>query len=148
MQLYVVSGNGERQLLREFGKGVGIKADVGVLNLSAPGAHEVIVAVDILVITQCLTLIEAQFGHLPGLDKQGEGPIDRRRPNALDPFAHAVKDLARRRVVIRFGDHVQYCPALWGQPELGRAHASAVISSHHWQYQSCPTRTRSLGCQQ
>jgi hypothetical protein len=51
-------------------------------------------------------------------------------------------------VVIRFGDHVQHRPALRGQPECGSAHVSAVISSHHWQYQSCPTSTRSFGCQQ
>jgi hypothetical protein len=69
VQLYVVSGNNERHLLREFGEGVGIELDVGVLDLSARGAHEVIMAVDILVITQGLPLTEPKFGHLPGLDQ-------------------------------------------------------------------------------
>jgi hypothetical protein len=51
-------------------------------------------------------------------------------------------------VILRHGDHVQDRPALRSQPEVERAHASARISSHHWQYQSWPTRTRSFGCQQ
>src|SRR5665811_2335007 len=105
-------------------------------------------AVDILVIAQRLALTKPQLGHLSGLDQQGERPVDGRRSDALDPFPYAVKDLTRRRMVIRFSDHVQYRPALRSQPEGGRAHVSARISSHHWQYQSCPTRTRSFGCQQ
>lgn len=91
---------------------------------------------DGVVIAQGLPLTEPKLGHLPGLDKQGEHPVDGRSPDALDPFADAVKDLARRGVVLGHGNHVQYRPALRSQPEVGRAHASARISSHHWQYQS------------
>ena len=96
---------------------------MSVLDLSAFGAHEMSVAVDILVIPQGLPLTDPQLGHLPRCDEQGERPIDRRRSDALEPFAYAVKDLASRRVVLRFGDHIQDCPALRSQPEQGCAHA-------------------------
>lgn len=147
-QSYVVSGNGERRLFREVSEGAGIELDVGVLDLSARGTREVSVVVGVLVLAQGLPLTDPRFGHLARLDERGERSIDRRRSIALDPSAYAVKHLARRWMAIRFSDHVQYCPALRSQPERGRAHASARISSHHWQYQSCPTRTRSFGCQQ
>src|SRR5674476_1460288 len=100
VQLYVVPGNGERRSLHELGEGAGIELDVGVLDLAARGAHEVIVAVDGVVIAQGLTLTEPQFGHLPGLDEQCERPIDRRRSDALDSFAYAVSDLVRCRVAV------------------------------------------------
>jgi hypothetical protein len=146
--LYIKSGNGERCLLHKLGEGDGIELDVGVLNLSARSAHKVSVTVDVLVIAQGLPLTDPELGYLPRVDEQGERPIHRCRSDTLDPFADAVKDLPSRRVVLCFGDHVQYRPALRSQPERGCAHASARISSHHWQYQSCPTRTRSFGCQQ
>jgi hypothetical protein len=148
VQLYVVSGNGERRLLRELGEGACIEPNMGVLDRSARGAHKMSVAVDGAVIAQRLPLTEAQLGHLPSLHEQREHPIDRRRSDALNPFAYAVKDLARRRVVLRLRNHLEYRPTLRSQPEYRRAHAPAAISSHHWQYQSCPTRMRSFGCQQ
>jgi hypothetical protein len=106
------------------------------------------VAVDAVVIAQGLPFTQPQFGHLPGLDEKGECAIDGRRSDTLETFTDTVKDLARRGVVLRFSDHVQHRPTLRGQSQRGRAHASAGISSHHWHHQSCPARTRSLGCQQ
>lgn len=100
MQLYVISGNGERRLLRDLGEGAGIEPDVGVLNLAARRTDKVIVAMDASVIAKGLPVAEPELGHLPGLGEQGEHPIDGRRSHPLDPFAYTVKDLARRGVVI------------------------------------------------